>query len=358
MSKRPGNARGGRTTSVRTPSSRTPFLAAALIVRDEAANIGPCLAALRSVVDEIHVHDTGSNDATPQLAAASGAQVSHGPWTDDFAAARNAALDGWSAQWVLTVDADEIVTADVPALRRFLTSTPDALILATVDHRSDRGDLRSLSPRLFRPELVHWERPLHEQLVGRLGPVGSVELPPDILRVTHSGYLSAETRQAKAARNVAVARGALARLAAQSADAPASEVAKTMLDLGRSLYSDGQLQEAVDTFEAVRELFPATAEWLAATDSLCRLVLDNGLEDVALALVLQLRGAGADPRYCDWLEARCLVQTGHHALAADLLAGVTEVVGLRGTREDPARIALLHQQIQDALATTATPSPA
>jgi hypothetical protein len=74
-----------------------PLLAAALIVRDEALGPAACLVSLAGVVDEIHVHDTGSVDGTPELAARFGAVVGRGGWSDDFAAARNAALAGWSA---------------------------------------------------------------------------------------------------------------------------------------------------------------------------------------------------------------------------------------------------------------------
>ena len=69
-------------------------LAASLIVRNEALTLTACLASLAGVVDEIHVHDTGSTDGTPELAAELGATVTHGRWTDDFAAARNDALAG------------------------------------------------------------------------------------------------------------------------------------------------------------------------------------------------------------------------------------------------------------------------
>src|SRR5687767_8221728 len=100
--------------------NRRPFLAASMIVKNEAAVLATCLTSLQGVVDEIHVHDTGSSDATVQIATDFGAHVTHGPWTEDFAAARNAALEGWTADWVLVVDADDEVFADPARLRRSL----------------------------------------------------------------------------------------------------------------------------------------------------------------------------------------------------------------------------------------------
>ena len=69
------------------------LVSACLIVRDESASIRACLYALKDVVDEVVVYDTGSIDGTPELAEAVGATVIRGHWDDDFAPARNAALE-------------------------------------------------------------------------------------------------------------------------------------------------------------------------------------------------------------------------------------------------------------------------
>jgi len=55
----------------------------------------------------MRVLDTGSTDDTVLRARACGATVPHFDWCDDFAAARNAALDHASADWHLVLDADE-----------------------------------------------------------------------------------------------------------------------------------------------------------------------------------------------------------------------------------------------------------
>ena len=63
-----------------------------MIVRDEARCLERCLASARPWVDGIVVLDTGSVDATVEIARRHGARVAHFEWIDDFAAARNAAL--------------------------------------------------------------------------------------------------------------------------------------------------------------------------------------------------------------------------------------------------------------------------
>ncbi|NEX17737.1 MAG: hypothetical protein C1943_14225 [Halochromatium sp.] len=75
------------------PSTRhAPRLTLVVIARNEAALIGGCLQSARAVVDAMILLDTGSCDETVAIATAAGAKVYPFTWSDDFAAARNAAL--------------------------------------------------------------------------------------------------------------------------------------------------------------------------------------------------------------------------------------------------------------------------
>ena len=96
-------------------------IALVMIVRDEARSLERCLESARPWVDETVVLDTGSLDATPEIARRLGARVAHFAWIDDFAAARNAALALTDAPWRLVLDADEWIThggESLAALRR------------------------------------------------------------------------------------------------------------------------------------------------------------------------------------------------------------------------------------------------
>ncbi len=93
-----------------------PKLALSMIVRDAAATLQACLESVRGVVDEIVIADTGSADATPAIARQYGARVTHIPWENDFAAARNRALAEVQAEWVLSLDADEVLDPSAAAL--------------------------------------------------------------------------------------------------------------------------------------------------------------------------------------------------------------------------------------------------
>ena len=79
---------------------------AIILTRNEAHNISDCVQVLRGWCDAVIVWDSGSTDATQQIAYLAGAQVVERPW-DNFAAQRQAALDSIRADWILFVDADE-----------------------------------------------------------------------------------------------------------------------------------------------------------------------------------------------------------------------------------------------------------
>ncbi len=67
--------------------SAKPRISLCMIVKDEEATLGACLASVADLVDEMVVVDTGSTDRTRAIAIECGARVINFAWTDDFAAA-------------------------------------------------------------------------------------------------------------------------------------------------------------------------------------------------------------------------------------------------------------------------------
>jgi glycosyltransferase involved in cell wall biosynthesis len=72
----------------------------AMIVRDEEAVLARCLDAVRDLVDELVIVDTGSVDATREIACRYTERVLDFVWCDDFAAARKYAFDQAESNWV------------------------------------------------------------------------------------------------------------------------------------------------------------------------------------------------------------------------------------------------------------------
>jgi glycosyltransferase involved in cell wall biosynthesis len=88
-------------------------LSVTIITRDEAAHIEACIASV-SWADEILVVDSGSTDDTVQLAERAGARVLVNPWPG-YGAQKNFAAEAALHDWILSIDADERVTAGLAA---------------------------------------------------------------------------------------------------------------------------------------------------------------------------------------------------------------------------------------------------
>lgn len=95
-------------------AAATPRLAVVVITKNEAHCIAACLAAV-DFADEIIVLDSGSTDDTLAIAAAQGAQVHSSADWPGFGPQKNRALALARAEWVLALDADEIVTPQLAA---------------------------------------------------------------------------------------------------------------------------------------------------------------------------------------------------------------------------------------------------
>jgi len=139
-------------------------LSVSMIARNEES----CLAtALTSVIgaDELVVVDTGSFDRTKQIAASFGAVLYDFPWVDDFAAARNFSLSKCTGDWVLIVDADELLEAGgIAKVRAAIERAGDFKTIGVQVVAKTNGETH-VFPRLFKrcPE-VFWKGAIHNHL--------------------------------------------------------------------------------------------------------------------------------------------------------------------------------------------------
>ena len=108
-------------------------LSVIIITKNEAANIAKCLKSV-DFADEFIVVDSGSTDGTVELARALGARVEVTSDWPGFGPQKNRAVDLATGDWVLSIDADELVT---PELAREIQETLKA----------PRGDVYEM-PRL------------------------------------------------------------------------------------------------------------------------------------------------------------------------------------------------------------------
>jgi glycosyltransferase involved in cell wall biosynthesis len=90
-----------------------PTLAAIIITYNEASNLEDCLTSLQGLVQQIVVLDSGSTDATLQIAHRFGAIVKSTTQWCGFGHQKNLALDLATTDWVLSIDADERLSPEL-----------------------------------------------------------------------------------------------------------------------------------------------------------------------------------------------------------------------------------------------------
>ncbi len=220
-----------------------------VIARDEAHALPACLASARDAVDDMVVVDTGSRDATDDVARELGARVVLHDWQDDFAAARNAAIGEVEDGYLLILDADELLVAGAGEVIRASLQEDDFDIGVLPLHHADTphappeqvlaGTRRLgdpvLLPRLLRrtPEL-RFEGRVHESVGSwaRGRPTRTIDAP-----IVHYGACP-EVRAAlgKDARNL--------RLLELRAEAEPDEPAVRAY-LARELQRAGRREEAL-----------------------------------------------------------------------------------------------------------------
>lgn len=95
-----------------------------IIAKNEEDQIREALSTVPSIYETI-VLDTGSTDRTVEISQATGARVFHFAWNDNFADARNAAIDKATGDYILCLDADERLPTDViELLNQFVKKYP------------------------------------------------------------------------------------------------------------------------------------------------------------------------------------------------------------------------------------------
>lgn len=93
-----------------------------IIAQDEADRIGDAIRAVRDLTDDLVVVDSGSTDGTQAVAEALGARVIDHPWPG-YGPQKRFAEDQCRHDWLLNLDADEVVPPELAANIRALFAT-------------------------------------------------------------------------------------------------------------------------------------------------------------------------------------------------------------------------------------------
>lgn len=196
-------------------------ISAVLIVRNAAAQLPACLAAL-AFCDEIVAVDSGSGDDTLAVAQAHGARVVVHEWLG-FGPQKQFAIEQARHDWVLCIDADERVSEDLrasieselaaPRFHAYRFPRRNRFMGRYLQHGEGYPDW---SLRLFDRRHARWsDDAVHEKVLTD-APIG--ELHGDLLHdsaETLESYLAKQDRYTTLAAEEAIGRGKRASLARQ-----------------------------------------------------------------------------------------------------------------------------------------------
>lgn len=186
-------------------------ISACAIVKNEEKNIGQWLNNMRQIADEIIVVDTGSTDNTLNILENAGITPYHFTWCNDFAAAKNYAIQQATGDWIVFLDADEYF--DASSVQRFRTEMTRyhankkigaimcQLVNIDIDNRDKIIDT-AIQVRIFRnTKDIYYKNPVHEQLVTK--PAKYIMQKCFDLQIIHTGY-SAGILRKKAERDLPI----------------------------------------------------------------------------------------------------------------------------------------------------------
>ena len=145
-------------------------LSLCMIVRDEEATLPRCLESIGGAVDEIVIIDTGSTDDTCSVARRYTDAVYSHPWNDDFAEARNVSFAKATGDYLMWLDADDVIDAGMLPVfadlkARIEAELPDMVVCPYVN-----GSCTYRRERIIKRGAGVWKGRVHEciAMAGRL----------------------------------------------------------------------------------------------------------------------------------------------------------------------------------------------
>ncbi|RLQ94662.1 glycosyltransferase [Falsibacillus albus] len=171
-------------------------LSLCMIVRNEEKVLGRCLDSIKGLVDEINIIDTGSTDGTKEVASKYTDRVFDFKWIDDFAAARNYSFSKATKDFIMWLDADDVMVEGdydkFAALKVFLRDDVDAVSMPYILAQNEKGIVTQSVRRnriVKRSNGFPWIGAVHEYL-----EVGGNIISSDIHVVHQSQKTGVSTR--------------------------------------------------------------------------------------------------------------------------------------------------------------------
>lgn len=241
-----------------------------MIAKDEEHFLPATLESVKDLFFEFIFVDTGSTDNTMKIAAQYGAKIIEEPWEDDFSKHRNTSLDAATGDWILVLDADEIIHESQVELVRKLTMKEKCCFLFVQRHYTNDQRLSSFQPctgehpeleknyigffesslcRLFpNDSRIRYRNPVHELVEPVIAEIPEFTIVQSPVRLHHYGH----TPEAKAKKN----KTKLYTPLGQKKTALQPDTWKAYYELGVEHNCNGRPEESVHAFQKAVQLNP------------------------------------------------------------------------------------------------------
>lgn len=142
-----------------------------MIVKNEELTLRRCLNSIKDIVDEIIIVDTGSEDKTKEIAKEFTSKVYDFKWCDDFSKARNYSFSKATKDYIMWLDADDVILEKDRTKLKYLKKTLNKnvdIVMLKYDLNLDENNIPALSyyrERILKRENNYiWKSPIHEAI--------------------------------------------------------------------------------------------------------------------------------------------------------------------------------------------------
>ena len=149
-----------------------------MIVKNEEKVLARCLESTKDIVDEIIIVDTGSTDKTKEIAKKYTNKILDFEWINDFSAARNYSFSRASKEYILWLDADDVILdKDREKLLKLKETLSNKVDFVMMKYNVAFDEYGNATFSYYRERLiknnkrVKWISPIHEAI----SPFGNIE---------------------------------------------------------------------------------------------------------------------------------------------------------------------------------------
>lgn len=206
-----------------------------MIVKNEESTIERCLESVKDIADEIIIVDTGSNDKTKEITKKFTSKIYDFMWIDDFSAARNFSFSLATKEYVLWLDADDILLQeDLEKFKSLKETLEPSVDSVTMWYNIGFDEYGNITTRYRRNRLVKrnrnfkWIGFVHEYLAV-YGNIINSEISITHKKINHTTNRNLEIYQKKLESGV-------------------NFTTRDVLYYGNELYEHGMFKEALEFY--------------------------------------------------------------------------------------------------------------